>query len=57
MSGGNAPRRYGGGDRLAVHAGGSVGTASSNGCLKAATNDMRWLMARVPLGTQIVIHP
>jgi lipoprotein-anchoring transpeptidase ErfK/SrfK len=46
-----------GGDRLAIHAGGGAGTASSNGCLKAATNDMRWLMARVPLGTQIVIHP
>jgi hypothetical protein len=46
-----------GGDRLAIHAGGGAGTASSNGCLKAATADMRWLMARVPLGTQLVIHP
>jgi hypothetical protein len=46
-----------GGDRLAIHAGSGAGTASSNGCLKAATADMRWLMARVPLGTQIVIHP
>ena len=46
-----------GGDRLAIHAGGGAGTASSNGCLKAATDDMRWLMARVPLGTQIIIHP
>jgi lipoprotein-anchoring transpeptidase ErfK/SrfK len=46
-----------GGDRLAIHAGGGAGTASSNGCLKAATDEMRWLMARVPLGTQIIIHP
>jgi L,D-transpeptidase catalytic domain len=46
-----------GGDRLAIHAGGGAGTATSNGCLKAARADMRWLMARVPLGTQIVIHP
>jgi lipoprotein-anchoring transpeptidase ErfK/SrfK len=46
-----------GGDRIAVHAGGPVGSASSNGCLEATIDDMRWLMGRIPLGTQIVIHP
>ena len=45
-----------GGDRLAIHVGSDVG-ANSNGCLRASTPNMRWLMTRVPLGTQIVIHP
>ena len=51
------PPGWSGGDRLAIHGGGGLGTAASNGCLHAAETDLRWLMRRVPLGTQVVIHP
>lgn len=46
-----------GGDRIAIHGGTGIGSAVSNGCLHAATADLRWLMARLPLGTAVVIHP
>jgi hypothetical protein len=46
-----------GGDRLAIHAGDRVGAAVSNGCLRAAPTDMRFLMRVLPLGTQVVVHP
>ena len=46
-----------GGDRLAIHGGGGIGSAVSNGCLHAGTSDLEYLMARLPLGTQVVIHP
>jgi hypothetical protein len=52
----NLPRRWTGGDRLAIH-GGSTAGAVSTGCLHAAEADLRWLMRVVPLGTQITIHP
>ena len=42
--------------RLAIH-GSSTAGAVSTGCLHAAEADLRYLMARVPLGTQITIHP
>jgi lipoprotein-anchoring transpeptidase ErfK/SrfK len=45
-----------GGDRLAIHAGSGVGSAISNGCLRAASSDMRFLMRVLPLGTQVVVH-
>jgi lipoprotein-anchoring transpeptidase ErfK/SrfK len=45
-----------GGDRLAIHAGSGIGAAVSNGCLRAATRDMRFLMKVLPLGTQVVVH-
>jgi lipoprotein-anchoring transpeptidase ErfK/SrfK len=46
-----------GGDRLAIHGGGGIGSAVSNGCLHAGETELRWLLRRVPLGTQVVIHP
>ena len=45
-----------GGDRLAIHAGSGIGSAVSNGCLRAAETDMRYLMEVLPLGTQVVVH-
>jgi lipoprotein-anchoring transpeptidase ErfK/SrfK len=46
-----------GGDRLAIHGGSGIGSSVSNGCLHASEADLRWLLRRVPLGTQITIHP
>ena len=48
---------WNGGDRIAIHAGHGVGEAVSNGCVRAATADMRFLMRVLPLGTQVVVHP
>lgn len=48
---------WSGGDRLAIHAGSGIGAAVSNGCLRAATGDMQFLMRALPLGTQVVVHP
>ena len=45
-----------GGDRLAIHAGAGIGLAISNGCLRAATSDMEYLMRLLPVGTQIIVH-
>lgn len=47
---------WAGGDRLAIHAGSGIGSAVSNGCLRAAEPDMRYLMELLPLGTQVVVH-
>jgi hypothetical protein len=46
-----------GGDRVAIHGGGGIGSAVSNGCLHAGEADLHYLMATIPLGTLIVIHP
>jgi lipoprotein-anchoring transpeptidase ErfK/SrfK len=46
-----------GGNRLAIHAGSGIGAAVSNGCLRAATSNMRFLMRVLPLGTQVIVHP
>jgi lipoprotein-anchoring transpeptidase ErfK/SrfK len=51
------PPGWTGGDRLAIHGGGGLGSAVSTGCLHAGEADLRWLLRRVPLGTQVVIHP
>ena len=51
------PPGWTGGDRLAIHGGGGIGSAVSSGCLHAGESDLRWLMRRLPLGTQVVIHP
>jgi lipoprotein-anchoring transpeptidase ErfK/SrfK len=51
------PAGWTGGDRLAIHGGGGIGSAVSTGCLHAGEADLRWLLRRVPLGTQVVIHP
>jgi lipoprotein-anchoring transpeptidase ErfK/SrfK len=51
------PVGWTGSDRLAIHGGGGLGAAVSNGCLHASEANLRWLMRRVPLGTQVIIHP
>jgi lipoprotein-anchoring transpeptidase ErfK/SrfK len=51
------PSGWPGGDRLAIHGGGGIGSAVSSGCLHAAEPDLSWLMSHVPLGTQVIIHP
>jgi hypothetical protein len=58
---GHAPRTpqgWGGGDRLAIHGTsdeGSVGLATSNGCLRAGGAAMRRLVHSIPLGTRLRI--
>jgi hypothetical protein len=55
----HVPQDWPGGDRVAIHgtnAPSSVGGAVSHGCLRASTKTMRTLMARVPLGTPVVIR-
>ena len=55
----NPPPGWRGGNRLAIHgtdAPGSIGQASSAGCLRAADADLRVLMRRVPLGTPVFVH-
>lgn len=60
---GNQPRLpagWGGGDRLAIHgrpsSSASIGSPASAGCLHATDRTLRAL-ARLPLGTPVVIHP
>ncbi len=50
------PAGWTGGNLIAIH-GGSTGGAISNGCVHAATADLRYLMRVVPLGTPVVVHP
>jgi lipoprotein-anchoring transpeptidase ErfK/SrfK len=50
------PADWSGGDRLAIHAGSGIGSAVSSGCLRARPADMGYLLTRLPLGTQVVIH-
>jgi lipoprotein-anchoring transpeptidase ErfK/SrfK len=48
-----------GGDRIAIHGTSdpsSIGTPVSGGCMRAAEDDMRWLMARMSLGTPVRIQ-
>jgi len=55
----NLPRGWNGGDRIAIHGTTSeaaLGTPASAGCLRASNRDMRWLMARVPLGATVRIR-
>src|SRR5262245_15714898 len=47
---------WNGGARLAIHAGSGIGAAISNGCVRATSSDMRFLMRTLPLGTQVVVH-
>ena len=53
----HVPPGWPGGDRIAIHGGGGIGVAASNGCLHATESVLRRLMRLVPLGTQVVIHP
>ncbi len=55
----HVPQDWPGGDRIAIHATNdpaSVGQAVSHGCLRASDKTMALLMAKVPLGTQVLIH-
>jgi L,D-transpeptidase catalytic domain len=47
---------WAGGDRIAIHGGGGVGSAASAGCLHLEDADLRHLMRILPLGTPVVIH-
>jgi hypothetical protein len=54
----NVPQGWTGGDRVAIHGTnrpGSVGQAASAGCLRAGEADLRWLLARIPLGSHVRI--
>jgi hypothetical protein len=54
------PAGWRGGDRIAIHGTydlGSIGAASTAGCVRAAAVDLHVLMRRVPLGTPVFIHP
>jgi len=54
----NLPPGWIGGNRMAIHGTpGSVGGATSSGCLRASDSDMISLFARVPLGTPVFIRP
>ncbi len=55
----NLPAGWSGGDRLAIHGTddpGSIGTASSAGCLRAGESDVKRLMRLVPLGTLVEVR-
>jgi lipoprotein-anchoring transpeptidase ErfK/SrfK len=55
----NLPQGWTVSDRLAIHGTpdeGSVGGASSNGCLHARAADMHWLLRHVTLGAQVRIR-
>jgi hypothetical protein len=50
------PAGWIGGDRLAIHGTpGAVGNAESLGCIRATDETMRFLFARVPLGTPVFV--
>jgi lipoprotein-anchoring transpeptidase ErfK/SrfK len=50
------PAGWIGGNRLAIHGTpGSVGGAESLGCIRATDETMRFLFARVPLGTPVFV--
>ena len=56
----SVPQDWPGGDRLAIHgtnAPASIGRAASHGCLRASERALRMLIARVPLGAQVVVRP
>jgi lipoprotein-anchoring transpeptidase ErfK/SrfK len=53
------PAGWRGGDRIAIHGTydlGSIGAASTAGCVRAQAVDLRILMRRLPLGTPVFIH-
>jgi hypothetical protein len=54
----NLPQGWIGGDRLAIHGTPApVGYAGSAGCVRATDHTMRFIFARVPLGTPVFILP
>ncbi|HEY8583749.1 MAG TPA: L,D-transpeptidase, partial [Capillimicrobium sp.] len=55
----NIPQGWSGGDRLAVHgttAPETIGTAASNGCLRASESDMQRLLGIAQLGSIVEIR-
>jgi hypothetical protein len=55
----NVVQGWTGGDRLAIHGTPderSIGTRATSGCLRARKADMRWLVAKVPLGSPVRIR-
>lgn len=55
----NLPSDWPGGDRIAIHGtlfDQTIGSASSNGCLRAADADLRVLMREVPVGAPVFIR-
>ena len=53
------PAGWHGGNRIAIHGTNvpsSIGEAVSTGCVHAGDADLRYLMARVPLGTPVTIE-
>jgi hypothetical protein len=55
----NLPAGWPGGDRLAVHGTrdlSTIGRASSLGCLRAASRDVRWLIDTMPLGAPVFVR-
>ncbi|HKH42489.1 MAG TPA: L,D-transpeptidase [Solirubrobacterales bacterium] len=53
----NLPEGWIGGNRMAIHGTpGSIGGATSHGCLRASDRDMISLFARVPLGAPVFIR-
>jgi lipoprotein-anchoring transpeptidase ErfK/SrfK len=54
----NIPQGWTGGDRVAIHGTdepASIGRAVSHGCLRTKEDDLRWLLARIPLGSHVEI--
>jgi hypothetical protein len=47
---------WAGGDRIAIHGGGNLGSAASAGCLHASDADLKELMKIIPVGTPVVIQ-
>jgi lipoprotein-anchoring transpeptidase ErfK/SrfK len=55
----NVPQGWSGGDRIAIHGTtneATLGAPVSSGCLRASDRDMRWLLARIPLGAPVRIR-
>jgi lipoprotein-anchoring transpeptidase ErfK/SrfK len=55
----NTPSEWRGGDRIAIHAtpaAESIGRPVTLGCMRVPAEDARWMMDRIPLGTQVSIR-
>ncbi len=55
----NTPSSWSGGDRIAIHATpaqSSIGRSVTLGCMRIPTEDARWLMRKIPLGSQVTIR-
>lgn len=55
----NVPQGWSGGDRVAIHGTtneATIGTPASSGCMRASDVDMRWLLRRITLGSQVRIR-